>query len=532
MLRKMPKWKIEHDNSKVARRNLEDVFGNWTIAHLRDDSSGIEYGQDWIVGIVEESGDVTGLEFRVQSKVLSSKKAIKDGYITTSVNLSTINYLYNLSSFVLFHFFYVPDKQGYYLWLDDWYIENKKPNWDSLKTVTVKIPLTAKMDENTRSQIYDRLFKDSHKAKTLRTVSRINEMSKDHFVKVEFNGNDTFFVVNAKHEGAIPSITPLDSEAQSTLQKAIELGVPTDLSGTFQISNSLFDKLQVGTPVGLRILPNLEAAPSMPVRLRLLNSSNQIVYELKYLVLEPIQVGSLARKWSANTTNNHTIFQVELGVAQEVISFSFTLKPEQVPNSNSTHWVQFFDVLSLASQTMHCQLLHLATDMVLVQGDFTFESFESNLLRLLERLSRALMAIESVTDTKIPIPETFSESDVILAETIEEVLSTGVYPKFQEPGVPKDNFPAILTGTKEWGQNVLSHNADSEVFSAVYSEAGEMTVQILGQRVNLGICEHVFEELKFINVHSQSESHMEIRFMVNREKFYMRFPKWYKPPQS
>jgi hypothetical protein len=528
MPRKLPQKPDDQDNSRIARRNLEDYFGKWNISRLDDDSSGTEYGQDWMVGIVSSSGDVTGMEFRVQSKVLRGKKAIQGDYICDQLSVTTINYLYDLSVPVLFHFFHKPTNQGYVMWLDTWYIQNRKDKWEQQGQVTVKIPLSSKLDEQMVDLLSKYVWEKHHKHGLRKTVDLINETSSDYKVKIDFVENDTWVVVAAKHDDAIPTITPLDSEAEAALQKALELGIPLPITGKFGITNIpsiLIGEMEL---VQLSIIPRLMDLPIFPIRVQYFDENDQIVYETKYVDMTPIQHGSVIKKWQGNALSDALKYVIEHNAANQAYSFSFGLRDGE---KNPTQITRFFDAIKKISQAKRCRVLDPRTDNVFIDSTLIPDFQVSNQTKAIEALSRALDTIQSFAGKLIEMPSTFSGDDIMSAEGVADVLKTGVYAQLLDGTFPREDFVLILTGTKEWANHVAnSINGDAEPASYTHEGPAEVHATVLGHEINLGSCEYVFEDLQLLKKHSESEDEVQLVFTFRREKAFTRFLQWYKEP--
>jgi len=526
MPRKMPQKPLDHDNSRIARRNLEDYFLNWNISRLDDDSSGTEYGQDWMVGIVSASGDVTGMQFCVQSKVLYGKKAIQGDYICDQISVTTINYLYDLSVPVLFHFFHKPTNQGYVMWLDIWYIQNRKDRWEHQVNVTVKIPLSSKLDGQMVQLLGKYVWESHHRHGLRKTVDLLNETSNDYSIKIDFFKNNAHVIVDAKHDDAIPTITPLDSEAQAELQKALELGLPSPLTGKFGITN--IPSVLIGQMefVQLSIIPRLMDLPTFPIRVQYFDENDQIVYETKYVDMSPVQHGSVIKKWEGNAFAVSLKYVIELNSINQTYSFSFGL-----PNGekNPTNVSRFFDTMEQIAQAKRCRVLDPRTDNVLIDNIMIPDLQTSDKIEALGILSKSLETIKKYTEKIIEMPSTFSSDDVISAGGVASVLKTGFYSQLLDGIFPREDFVLILSGSKEWANHIYNTSNDNlEPISYRHKGPSEVHAIVLGHNINLGPCEFIFEDLQLLEKRSESESDVQLVFTFSREKASTRFSQWYK----
>ena len=100
MSKKLPESPPSHSNDGDAKQNLRSVFPrDWKISKADDLVSGIEYGIDWIIHLVDKSNSVTGAMFAIQSKATS--KPIKGRRIGMKIKVSTLNYLHDASLLVI-----------------------------------------------------------------------------------------------------------------------------------------------------------------------------------------------------------------------------------------------------------------------------------------------------------------------------------------------------------------------------------------------------------------------------------------------
>lgn len=526
MPRKLPKKTKDHDNSRVAKRNLEDYFGNWNISRLDDESSGMEYGQDWMIGIVTPNGEVTGMEFRVQSKVLRGKKAIRGDFLCDQISITTINYLYDLSVPVLFHFFHQPTKQGYVMWLDTWYIENQKEKWEQQETVLVKIPLTSKLDKNMVDLVSKYVWEKHHKHKLRKTVDLLNETSNDYKVKVDFVNNDTWLVVDAKHDDAIPAITPLDAEAESTLQKAVEQGIPLQITGKFGITN--IPEILIGDMelIQLSVVPRLMDLPKFPIRVQYMDENEQIIYETKYVEMIPTQHGSVIKKWEGNALADCLKYSIEYNATNQTYSFGFGLQDGE---KNPTQICRFFDVNKTISQAKRCRVFDPRNDNIFLENALISQFQLTDQVKAVEALSRALDTIQNLTGKTIEIPNKFSGDDIMSAEGIADVLKTGIYSQLIGGVFPQEDFVLILDGSKEWADHIINNaNKTSEPLSYLHEGPLEVHATVLGHDINLGPCEYIFQDLQFLEIQSHSENEARLVFSFNRDTAFTRFPQWYR----
>jgi hypothetical protein len=526
MSRKLPKKPQEHDNDRIARRNLEENFGNWSIARIADDSSGGECGQDWMVGIVTETGEVTGLEFRVQSKVLRSKDSLQRSFIRTKISISTLNYLFELSVPVLLHFIHLPTNQAYVMWLEDWFVPNWTDSWDNKDKVRVKIPLTSKLTKSVAHQIEVAVREKHQPRHLLKLVETINKTSTDFDISLSRLGQNSTVVVNSKHDNAIPEIAPLDDQAERTLQQALETGLDFPLSGNFGIRNFPTILFQDAEITAMYLLPDLTELPSIPLRIQYLNADQEIIHETKYVEMLPVQHGTKIKKWKGKSNSEPMVFSLEIDLADQQVTFEFSLPPgERNPLENT----RFFDALRLICMANTCRLIDLRNDSPFVQTGVDYSKHFDQEMRALETLARALKVVHDRIGILIYIPPKFSGTDINLATSVAKILSDGIYPKLLKEVFPSHDFVLLFTGNKEWADAVMENSrTDKEPVTFTHPSTTVFNANLFGHQIELGTYETVFESLKFLKVNNQGIDTVEIAFTFDREKSFTRFPRWYK----
>lgn len=516
----LPKKSQYHDNDRIAKINLQDFFGNWDFIRPADVDSGREYGQDWLIGVNDKDGTATGMQFGVQSKVLRSKSSIKSDCIQTKINISTLNYLYKLPYPALLHFYDKKKEVGYVMWLDEWYAQNKKPEWGTQKTVLVKIPLSNVLNEQMVQQIYDYVRERHTKQKLIEKIDLINRTSNDQYL--EFNS------LHAKHSDAIPHVTSLDTLSAEQLRRAYETGELTEITGRFSMTN--IHPLIAEDLEGLQVTfkATLDDLPKLPIRLQYLDENNQILYEVKYLELVPTQNGSIIKKWEGVESLKLLSFTFEINTKNHRAKLDFSLYDS---SKEPAQTLKYLDVLEKIMMSSKIKFIDLRTDLILyetIAGNITGYTIEQLILE--KRLAQSLKTIHEITGIYIEMPDTYK--DLNLIERVANIVITGIDRLIIRSNEHEENNILEISGEKEIINDIeYKFNTATEPFY-ITPPSTNYNVTIYGHKIDLGLREYAFEVVELLERQSISDKQDKLIFNVNEENSYVRFPKWYKPPEE
>lgn len=304
-----PQKPASHSNSKIARSDLKKYLPeDWNLAkNVDDDDSGIEWGEDWIVEIVEDH-QATGAKFGIQSKVLRRKDAINSKGIGTSIEITTINRLFDLPYPVLFHYVHPKTRSSYVMWLDDWMSHQKDLSWRTNQkgAITVRIPAIPqnRLGSDTVEQIRQKALAYSLNLGNYKIVDLINRSSKDHRVDLLQTEKGIKIAIHALHDHAIPQVTPLDEEAIQAFEKMSDTGLPTPITGKVGFSNipplltQYMQEFNLTTAVARN---NITLNKTMVFSVDFSDAERRILYRTAQISMKVVQQGRKIIKWEGSS---------------------------------------------------------------------------------------------------------------------------------------------------------------------------------------------------------------------------------------
>jgi hypothetical protein len=523
MTTRRPKKPTEHDNDRIAQRNLEDHLGNWIIARPTDESSGIEYGQDFLITIVEDDGIVTSNEFRVQSKVVSSDSRLTSENISSNISIKTLNYLNDLITPVLLHFINKKTGTGYVMWLNEWYSENWSTNWEKQNTVLVKIPLRNELDLKMKELIKNYVKKKVNKLSWAKKIAILNETEKDFKAKIDFSGREMLVQLEALNDKNVPQITALNEEAGKTLQMAMELGLPYQLSGKFGFNNIpkiLAQNFDEGE-VHLLFLPRTQDLPRIFVRINFLDGGKSMIFTIPFLEMIPIQNGSAVKRWSGVDLEKSVIYTLSYFAESNSGEISINISPK---TRTAVHLKQIFDVVEKIGDAVYIQLIDVKTDKVVLEQDVSSKEANSDpQFEVSKSLVEALHAIYQYTGIDIIVPQEFLESDVNSVLNIADIIKSGIYKSIPDQFLSNSVELSFIVDEENY-ETALKMLINIPEIDIPIDE--EMTVTLFGSAINLGKYSLIVYELEFVEDVSQENGQVAIKFKFSKEKSYTRFHNW------
>ena len=539
MPRKKPTKTSSHSNNEIAYDNLKEVFpGPWNIGKAEaDQRSNIEYGQDWRVGVVDDDEAVTGEEFRVQSKVAP----IKDGFIQTQIKVTTLNYLYDLPSPVLLHFYDQVDETGYVMWLEHWYLDNRKAAWEEQETVLVKIPINQDhiLDKKQTTRILKHLRQLQARSHVDKLISHNNLTNKDHRLSVIDLGSHLGIRVDTLNSRNPTTFEFPDASSQKHIRRFVETGKPADFVGTMRIRN-LPPVLKAELPPGkfeVKMFPRTDLIENVPVRILFLNDQDEVVYKDSFVELKALEPGTKQTKWYGHPHKNKNIAYelfVDLDTKHAKIHINLNLN-----DTSPGHIRNCLRLVKTMPQAKHIQFVDPKTEQVWDKVPFQSNATPNvDNLDLSLRLAEALAYIHESTGTLISFPKEFEVTDLIYAETACNILKSGVCEELPKELYEKDHF-LIIDIISKFAQEFLNeidmHRANLDTTDVPIPYATDETnIKILDQKLDLGPSNYMLVEVKIQNrdeIERLLEQNPEkIKFVLgfNREKSYLQFSNWIK----
>jgi hypothetical protein len=535
-MKKLPQKPESHKNSGIAKQQLREIFGDgWNMSDPKDIDSGIEYGLDFLIEIVTEKGDVTGQQFGVQSKVLSKKSRLTSYGIGEPIKTSTLNYLCALSFPVLMHFIDKPTGNGYVIWLSEWLKDNPTHKWQDQKEKKINIPLRNVFDKEMVKSIMKDVDQFYFIHNLRKQADQINKHSKDHYVDVtpDYDTKNATTIIHALHDGAVPTLIPLDEDASQSLREAIEYGKTTKISGKFSISNipaDIFDDPSNIEIVDGEFFPILDNAPSHPIRISFISSNNEILYSVNYLEIKPIQIGTKLGKWSASILDDLISFTLAVDVNTGRAEWSFKSHTENVKANDPKVFLEYYRFSDALSKAQYVDLELLRENHVsrFDIPETVKHSEENPYLNALEDI----VYISNIFKIEVSIiPSQLSGEEINYINAVANILKTGEFEKLIPQQINETDIVIKVVVSYEKAQEILtSVKQRNEPILIQHSE--DTYANILEKKLNLGSYDLVLHEVEFQNEDEinqqlgQKSDNITIIFRFDLEKSYTQFPKW------
>ncbi len=491
-------------NSGDAFDNLRQCLPkHWKINPLRDQLSGIEYGQDWLVLMTNEKKQINGREFRIQSKVIQSRTKVTARRIGTKMKVSTLNNLRQTTVPVMLHFFDSNAQCGYWMWLDDWYDTNYSPSLESKKEISVYIPRKNKLDENTVNIIRQYIDFVHERAVLLKQAMAASRRDPDYEYRTSFASQAISVGVYAKHKDARPinfsiTATAIDTDALKRLEERGE-------SISFRALVHLQTELpQFVTPpdqeMELTLYRRLEAV-HFPASIEFTSINSEHNYKIPFVGFDLVQEGSKYRKFTGTALQEHLLCTLEVDKATGNVSCRVTLNPEK---QSIRSFKTYFEFIQYASTFNHVHLTSLEplgnAYADIPAGIFPEFSSEENLGY---RLTKALIAIEDSTGIKFNLPKKADPEIVDIAETIAEVVSAGFTSRpMSEVNSYASDRVLIVTTDVATADKMRSDLQESETIPCWYKFPEPVTAKVLKHKINLGMGAYIFTAKKILEFES------------------------------
>lgn len=481
-------------NSSLAFDNLRNYFPrHWKIIPIRDQLSSIEYGQDWLVLITNEKQQLTGKEFRIQSKVVTSKNKRRIGTVNSEMKVSTLNNLRNTSIPVLLHFFDSVIERGYWMWLDDWYDANHSDATEKEKEITVKISRNNIIDDNTARILADYINLVQDRTILVKKAMAAS-LRHPHYEFVPKVGlRSTSIEIYAKHQDAPPinfSITPINIDTDAALRHE-ERGEKLSFRGIFRLQTELPDFVTPSDKEMEFVLSPLVKPISFPASIEFISRNPENNYNIRYVRFDLIQEGTKFRKFVGYAFERQLVCTLEVDIPNESVSFSFGPNRENRSLRTIKTFLEFRRYASTFNQVHITSLEPYGNAYSEVpQGVFSDFSPEEELNY---RLTNALMTIEAKAKVKFDLPERTDEQVVNDLEKIAEILSVGYTSKpmseVNDFGDDKVLFVGTDVRTAEKMRNDLVEHPSIPVW---YRFLEPTEVKIYKRKFKLGAGAYVF----------------------------------------
>lgn len=494
----MSKSPKSHSNDRVASDALRTILPKtWLWKSPRDVDSGREHGEDCVIEIVDGNENATGAEFSVQNKV---NPRVHKQYVSVSgIKLTTLERLIGLGRPVLLHAYDTQKEMSYWLWLDDWYVKfmserkTKRP-----KTITVQIPLQNVLDEASAQDIRARVMWEHRKLKEVKVADLINQTNPDFRIEVSANAQSITKIINAKHDGAIPVLRPMDEAANQAMMYALQMGQAVQVNGRFAIEGvpSLLFENGVAEVVQAIICPVGEVK-TFPLRVEFLNEREEVVFRSPHVIMGLVQPGTVVRRWEGHNPDQYVTYSMTQNYKERVARFEVKFSSRQ---RSAREWAEFLQITLSLKSAKKARLTNLKTDQsqsVEVLGMTTWVSLDE--LEFWRQFFQELSSIENALGIEINLPREFSGNEHGKVQAILEALRTGIL-SVDSHAIVADGEVLVLEKTPAEARTLVEIHDENGSISLFFEEEIEVRVDLFGNILNLGQGRREFPRSILLNI--------------------------------
>lgn len=523
----MAKRPPEHANDGIATDELRKILPKpWIYKSPRDAFGGFEYGEDWLVEIVEKDNP-TGVEFCVQNKVTSK---VAKRRISVAIEVDTLHRLHALGRPVLLHIFSSTDSQSYWMWLEDFYAQNQA-KWKRKKQVSVSIPARNMLTTESIEQIREYAAKFHRQQSFLKRYSAISRTDPDYKLQLVVDDEKELVVIQAKHDKPRPmTITFTDSENAKLFRESLETGVRGHVLANIELSGII----EPGA-VELTIFPHVSEA-SFPQKIEMFSANGEKLCEIPYLNMKLTREGSIQRTWEGVSQTLPVTVIITHNQAQKGFNVKYDI---DLDTRNPLELRSRFAFVDCFTSCDLFRLVYLETgESIEIPQNHSTVIERSLIDQSYRELVDFLATIADKLHIMIEIPDEVSGQEMTILENICNVLNTGVYYDFKGQKRPQ----LLVQMQASTAQKLLSDIQKGDSEGTVEYKGGIMTVEILGHKIELGPVVYVFHEVSLVDVQDlerqlqglteDSADMVEFRCNFDNEHSYTKFLNWFHDPAS
>jgi hypothetical protein len=538
-MKKMPKRVDSNTYDEDAYLYLARFFPRrWSKYRPNDAFNGMEFGQDWTFEIFDKNNVATGAEFCVQNKATKTTLKSKSQHIGFQIEVSTLNYLLSLNKLVLLHFYHIPSDKGYWMWLDDFVDIHPESEWQDQETVTVNIPRKNILNNRAVKKIEFHVL-EQHELNLLENRALRLSRSNPNYNFIPTRGNRSISIATRPKHGKADEVEPLsfkmrlDHQANEKLRRAFEMGEQVQFEGEIQQTGILAQLFQETEPQQSTIV----AIPHTPdeklsLQFRFIGNDDRELFNSGFIQMRLVQGGSHFKHWQGRIKD----LPVTINFTQEFrekIHSTISLKANG-PYEKPVVLDESFKVIEALNSALQIEICDLENRCDVINNEPTVKTrtLEQSLMR---RLVAAIATVVRCTGTDIQLPNQFMSQEVFNAETIAEVLRTGV--AVQPLDIQDDHVLITKMRVDEIRGMIefIEQNRNNEEGLKMRTPSEDMHAILLGQEIFLGATEYEFrnlrlldiEELKFSVANAQSDDEvLTISFDIDRTQIITRFLKW------
>lgn len=534
MTKKKAQKPDSHDNDYRAISDLKRVFGNWNITELSDFFSKIEYGQDSMVTIIDGS-EITGAEFRVQSKVFTTPNQVKGKSLATQIKVSTLNSLAELAMPVMLHYVDFVNGISYWMWFDEWYEKNYDNSWenDDKKSVSIRKKKN-RFKQRSKKKIRQRVIRE-HVASLLQKKAQIHSKIDSDYNYDYYNiRGANIVVVNPKHDNPRTLTFSTNEENARLINQAIERGV----SVTFKQESFI---------KGLPTLAEFEAfeitlIPLIPeqnsfLKIQFFDENNVLLHEIEFIEMKLVQHGSMYKQFRGIHNISNTIMMLSFDAEKH--STDFIIEPDFSDSPSATQLYGYWYLMTLIKNTRYLTVKNLKTD--------EFAKIDSSVglnVTPLDKVTliflKNLSSIESQFGIKFRPEGDFSSEEVSYAEAIVDIVTSGFTQKITliPENLINDNTDEDLKivgyDRKDKIMSIMKRLQVEETLNINAGTVENVKVSLLDHEINLGSAQQIVtaynilfydETQKAIKAASDSDL-VEIHLQFKIDESYLIFNEW------
>jgi len=530
----MTKSSLHHDRDGIAIDALRRQFPSYWIYKSPSNLFGNkEYSEDLIIEIVnsDENHTVSGVEFGVQNK---TNPRIGKHHVSVELQSADIMRLMNLQRPILIHGYDIETTTSYWLWLNEWYLSNK----NKLKrkgSITLKIPKKSVLDKRNVTHIEQYARWEHQKRKIQERAGMVaRQYSSDYKVNVVMDVEGITLVFDPKHQGAIPIIHALDQSSSEAIIRAIETGETVPLVGSFAFSN-------LPELLGEEISKTLESASLTPyfpkdtnsvVKIEFFDNTSNLVFKSPFVELDLVQSGTIIKRFEGVDNALGITYSFTFDFREERALYTIHL---QEPTLSARKLAEYFDRFNRFCAVTKIRITHLKTEEVIeAESDNLFNRKLSLQQELWQRMAAALVTIEDRLNVIINMPDTIDSGLVARAEWVAEVLRDGVV-KVENVDFIPNNAVLICNDSAYLARDILSaFEQDGQISITVMSSGNQIEVELLNQKLQLGLARYAFSNTKIINIgelqkaleQAKDDTLIQTVFVIDRNEVYLRFDEW------
>ena len=492
-----------HSRDRAASNALRRKFpDSWLFKPTYDADSHREYAEDWLIEIVDENDDVTGIEFGVQNK---TELDVTEKHVSVPMKVEDIKRAVDLQRPFILHAYDTKRRKSWWIWLHDWYAKNYRPEWKDKDIVTVDIPLDQVLTKKTLKDLKAYATWDYRKRKAQKQADLINStQGDDYYVEVHTEGNQIMMIIHPKHDGAVPVVTPVNEVANQAVNVAVTSGVSMEVpsEGRFSIGNipSLLqeDSAKIMELAQATIFSYVRDE-IFPVKWEFLGKNEELLFSSRVVLMRLIQDGTAVTRWRGSPDDQNVVYDIA-AIKKEVgytIQYSVFLYSNTRKISDLTKYLELIDIVRPIQKF---RVTYLSTDEIELWDSSNFF-----------RLTQHEAILRKVVTTLTTVGEHFqidfdltglemTERNALALERATRVISEGVEPLDTFQYIPEGNNLRVHYPVDAVRKVLAFYDEKGYVDVALQSFSEELKMDVLGHSLILGQAQHIYKNCGIENV--------------------------------